>query len=412
MPSNQSSQKSTAKPKKAPVKRTNSAASQAPQFGLRKGPEHLVLVKKLVNACTEAEKIVLNHQKRPCFKKMDLLCGRLKQELLKNNNVVPNINSQGIVFALKDAILVFTRIVHAFNIVSGYFYNDSAELKSIENALEPGMRDSFLKWQEATEEFIDKLVPSLTNLDHLVAQNSGARKNANKKGAEKKVVSPNKSSISSTESSVDLLDGFIENSEEVQRMHDESGTYLRPGIYNPLQKQKKETKSKDELLLLKIFNDESQYFFENPDDLSPSAESTPIKPLSDLFRMKLHLIEKTDMFKLNELSESGIGDSMKLPNVEYIPQKTWKKIDSNGHARKIMRQILNLDAAEYFYYETSLHDTGCLVGSAASPLALKNLNEIVICIESEIYNSLDEILFDLRCMVKLVMDFFKVSRFC
>lgn len=45
--------------------------------------------------CEIAERLVQNHQKRPCFKKIDLLCGRLKQDLTNSSNVVANINSQG-----------------------------------------------------------------------------------------------------------------------------------------------------------------------------------------------------------------------------------------------------------------------------------------------------------------------------
>jgi hypothetical protein len=45
--------------------------------------------------CSAAESIAQNYRRRPCFKKIELLLSRLKQELNVHQNIVSNINSQG-----------------------------------------------------------------------------------------------------------------------------------------------------------------------------------------------------------------------------------------------------------------------------------------------------------------------------
>lgn len=52
-----------------------------------------------------AEKLAFNHRNRPCFKKIDSLCARMKQDLIRPDGVLPNINSQGIAWAVKDLYL-------------------------------------------------------------------------------------------------------------------------------------------------------------------------------------------------------------------------------------------------------------------------------------------------------------------
>jgi len=51
-----------------------------------------------------AERLANAHRNRPCFKKIDTLCARLKQDLLRPDGVLPNINSQGIAWAVIPAV--------------------------------------------------------------------------------------------------------------------------------------------------------------------------------------------------------------------------------------------------------------------------------------------------------------------
>lgn len=188
-----------------------------------------------LNGCEIAEKVVLNHQKRPCFKKIDLLCGRLKQDLTNNNNVVANINSQGVAWAVKDFIFVFTRIINAWIILRGYVYNQADGLDRIKGSIDPNLNSAFLEWQESTRKLTDSLVKSYVSLDHLVQNQRSPREHREQQ--EESPSSPIYDANFLNELNRKLFDPYtIENSEEAQRMHSENGTYFKSAIYMPLQK--------------------------------------------------------------------------------------------------------------------------------------------------------------------------------
>lgn len=189
-----------------------------------------------LNGCNIAEKVVQNHQKRPCFKKIDLLCGRLKQDLTNNNNVVANINSQGIAWAVKDFIFVFTRISSAWVILRGYIYNKSEGLDRIKSSIDPNLNKAFLDWQDVTRKLTDSLVKSFVTLDTLVL-NQRSQKDKKDQQLEE-FISPNYDDAFLVDLNRKLFDpDTIENSEETQRMHSANGTYFKSAVYEPLQKQ-------------------------------------------------------------------------------------------------------------------------------------------------------------------------------
>jgi hypothetical protein len=68
------------------------------------------LTRIAMKGCDLAEDLSNSHKKRPCFKKIDSLAARLKQDLVRTDNVLANINSQGLAWAVKDFIFVFTRM--------------------------------------------------------------------------------------------------------------------------------------------------------------------------------------------------------------------------------------------------------------------------------------------------------------
>jgi hypothetical protein len=45
--------------------------------------------------CSSSESIAESYRRRPCFKKIELLLARLKQELNIHQNIISNVNSQG-----------------------------------------------------------------------------------------------------------------------------------------------------------------------------------------------------------------------------------------------------------------------------------------------------------------------------
>lgn len=107
------------------------------------------------------------HRNRPCFKKINCLCARLKQDVDRADSVLANINSQGVPWAVKDFIFVFTRIVSAWNIIKDYVYNNSDGMRTIKSAISDRLVDSFLKWQEITTDFVEDLTKSFDGLQDL-----------------------------------------------------------------------------------------------------------------------------------------------------------------------------------------------------------------------------------------------------
>ncbi|XP_023166107.2 protein mitoshell isoform X2 [Drosophila hydei] len=115
-----------------------------------------------------AERLANAHRQRPCFKKMDTLCARLKQDLLRPDGVLPNINSQGIAWAVKDFIFVFTRIVNSWVILKGYVYNTPDGLNKIKDELPSGFMAAFDNWQISTLTIVEMIIKSFVNLDGML----------------------------------------------------------------------------------------------------------------------------------------------------------------------------------------------------------------------------------------------------
>ncbi|XP_043654339.1 protein mitoshell [Drosophila teissieri] len=235
-----------------------------------------------------AERLANAHRNRPCFKKIDTLCARLKQDLLRPDGVLPNINSQGIAWAVKDFIFVFTRIVNAWVILKGYVYNTPDALNKIKDELPAGFMASFDSWQVSTLSLVQMIIKSFVSLDELLQKQKnsfsgkdGAFTNLNNSSSVRSFIDSNDSSSlgqkhqgmttgqgpsafstpqnqirnavaegqDPTPSSLykpkcalnlNYLYTMIEDSEETQRNVDANGTYLKTGTYQPLQKESKQ----------------------------------------------------------------------------------------------------------------------------------------------------------------------------
>lgn len=213
-----------------------------------------------------AEKLAYTHRNRPCFKKIDSLCARMKQDLIRPDGVLPNINSQGIAWAVKDFIFVFTRVINAWIIIKGYVYNTPEGLNKVKSALSPDFAASFVAWQDTTMDFIENLIKSFVNLDNLVQSqknvyqksdttnaataNSRNANLANNISTPIKILQPGTSLL---EESFDFLNAstekcaqnslnknyiytMVEDSEGSQRQATVNGTYFKTGTYNPIKK--------------------------------------------------------------------------------------------------------------------------------------------------------------------------------
>ncbi|XP_053960169.1 protein mitoshell [Anastrepha ludens] len=204
-----------------------------------------------------AEKLAYTHRNRPCFKKIDSLCARMKQDLIRPDGVLPNINSQGIAWAVKDFIFVFTRVINAWIIIKGYVYNTPEGLNKVKAALSPDFAVSFAAWQDTTMDFVENLIKSFVNLDNLVQSQKNVYQKSESNGTRTapsttpiKLLQPVNSLIddsfdflnASTEKSQqnalnkNYLYTMVEDSEGSQRQATVNGTYFKTGTYNPIKK--------------------------------------------------------------------------------------------------------------------------------------------------------------------------------
>ncbi|XP_055913039.1 protein mitoshell-like [Eupeodes corollae] len=197
-----------------------------------------------------AEKLAYTHRNRPCFKKIDSLCARLKQDLVRPDGVLPNINSQGIAWAVKDFIFVFTRVMNAWIIIKGYVYNTPEGLNKVRSALSPEFVRSFTAWQETTVSFMDNLIQSFINLDNLVQSQKNVYQKANNSTPMK---ASNDDSFEYSSSPVDEFVGLnkeptatqntnytytmVEDSDLTQRENAVNGTYFKTGTYNFIKRE-------------------------------------------------------------------------------------------------------------------------------------------------------------------------------
>uniref|UniRef100_A0A1Q3FSQ8 Bromo domain-containing protein n=1 Tax=Culex tarsalis TaxID=7177 RepID=A0A1Q3FSQ8_CULTA len=242
----------------------------------------VALTEMAMQGCELAEQLATHHQKRPCFKKIDSLCARMKQDLIRPDSVLANINSQGIAWAVKDFIFVFTRIINAWIIIKGYVYNTPEGLERVQKVLSPDFLESFSKWQDATIDFVDCLIKSFTNLDQMVQtqRTSGVQKESKYGGggrqsktdeekerhihelyeylkdmipnlAESKAAAAAAAASSSDNTSTSdmsdrssvvfdsaksFLASVVNDSTQAQMKHNENGTYFKTGIYEPVKK--------------------------------------------------------------------------------------------------------------------------------------------------------------------------------
>ncbi|XP_063699985.1 protein mitoshell [Culicoides brevitarsis] len=223
--------------------------AQVPNYDVSNLKDQLhELTRIALNGCDVGETIALSHQKRPCFKKIDSLCARLKQDLLRPDNVIANINSQGVAWAVKDFIFVFTRIINAWIIIKDYANNQSEGLQKVRSAYSPNFCASFEKWQDSTIDFIDQLIKSFAGLDDLVQSQRTQNYTPSKEDHLNVSGGSSNDSLKSGSSKNSVL---ISNSESVQAKHDEAGTYFKTGVYEPL--LKRESPRKEEMQHLRGF---------------------------------------------------------------------------------------------------------------------------------------------------------------
>lgn len=267
-----------------------------------------------LRGCESAARIFLNHSKRPYFKKIDLLCDRLKQDLGVTDKAVVNINSHGVSWAIKDFIFVFNRIIGGWAILRDYFYSTSEGMNCVNESVDPNLAEHFMKWQEATEKLANSLVISFENLQ-----------NVNHRNSNRKVMKQSNSvlNLSSADQQINfqhIFDPLVnEDSEQVQL----AGGYLKSAVYKPVSSSEgsvapntpSSTHNVDPLKLLfnemqpeNFYSDQSRGAHSMPlykRCASDSSEKTPKKTNN---RLKVNLTEKFEAVNLNNNMDEALFD--------------------------------------------------------------------------------------------------------
>lgn len=182
-----------------------------------------------LQGCESAAKISQHHSKRPFFKKIDLLCDRLKLDLGVTNKAVLNINSHGVAWAIKDYIFVFNRIISAWVIMRDYFYSISDGMQCVKKSIDPNLTQIFLEWQDVTREMAKSLINSFEKL-HKLDQHNGNRKVMSGVDYLNKSPAFNFSKVDNDYFQNLFVPLIDENSEQAQVV----GGYMKSGRYQPL----------------------------------------------------------------------------------------------------------------------------------------------------------------------------------
>jgi hypothetical protein len=186
--------------------------------------------------CLYTENVAQRHYKNPCFRKIEYLLTRLKNELTFQHNVASNINSQGTAWAIKDFTFVFSRIINAWIILRDYIYDGADEMNKLRGEFDPQFVQSFYDWQGSTLLMIKGLLSSIENLEIQNARSGGTD--------EKRVKQFYSSHIEQKEPlQREFLEKFqselfspniAENSEEIQIRAHHGNLYFRAGVLKPL----------------------------------------------------------------------------------------------------------------------------------------------------------------------------------
>lgn len=193
------------------------------------------LQRTCLEGCSLSESTAQNYRRRPCFKKIELLLSRLKQELNVHQNIVSNINSQGTAWVIKDFIFVFTRIINAWIIMRGYIYDSARELDHLRDNFDPELMNSFLEWQTATLKMVRPLINSVDMLNTYTQNKDISKKKKDKVAREE----PLKEQHYEDEFLEDFQKTLftpqcVANSEEIQLRNHHTNSYFRAGVLKPL----------------------------------------------------------------------------------------------------------------------------------------------------------------------------------
>lgn len=124
------------------------------------------LIYLAVNGSSIASQLAITHRSKPCFYQIENVCKRLMTDILRP--ISPQVEHQGSVWAVKDFIFVFTRIMNAWMIIKGYINNNHSGLHNIKAEFSPELAASFTAWENSSLVFCSNVIKTFINLNNLV----------------------------------------------------------------------------------------------------------------------------------------------------------------------------------------------------------------------------------------------------
>ncbi|XP_052864534.1 protein mitoshell [Anopheles cruzii] len=322
------------------------------------------MISLALRGCKTVDSFIGHFQKRPCFKKIDSLCARLQQDLVKNDNVLSNINSQGLAWVLKDFVFVFIRIMGAWLIVKGYAVSQPSVLMYVRRELCSKFPAALNQWHKATRELVESLITSFTNLSHLSSHRGGLI------------------GFPMTLSAAMAGNGYVENTNgadsRTENADDVSfpnndGDYIRTGVYKTLRKP--------------------------PGLPEPSkrADKKAYENQTILFNRYM----ETD-YPNSETNQTGPAPILNLSQ----PQHTHREIEA---VNEVIRQVFEIEEAKYFlnpwFIKARFPDFYLL-----NPV-FKDLRTIVLHNEKGDYPTVKALEKDLEEIVNVCMQYMSAIRF-
>ncbi|XP_049548408.1 protein mitoshell [Anopheles darlingi] len=356
--------------------------------------EHIdELIEIALQGCKLAESLATNYQKRPCFKKIDSLCARLKQDLLKPDNVLSNINSQGLAWAVKDFIFVFTRIMNAWNIIKGYARSEPRGLAYVQQELCPNFLKAFGQWHKSTLQLTQSLVTSFTNLDKLAKSHRGSAT-----GFPMTLLPGGYRYESSTADAEPQGEGAVS-------FPNNDGEYIRTGVYKTLRKPPGFDDLPKAMQKINVHDQNDtdacreQRFTMSVSSQESSSPSTPLSPVTTL-------PAAPPPSPADQIQEHGMSDEEwnELFNRSEL-QETCPNDVVEAYST-LMRRVLEIKESEYFiniWITKAYFPDFYLCGPS-----FNDLRTIFSNTKKGIYPNIKALLSDLQKLIKACMTYLNV----
>lgn len=175
------------------------------------------IVKLFEDGCKEGEEIAEKNKHRPCFRNIQNLCVKTRNEITKPNTTTSNIHSQGIPWATKDFVYAFVRLANCWQILNGYLAKGTS-LRKVEKEYTPSFKECYERWEKNSIELATELRKVFGNLDTNLSKS--ACRNEKRRQVEMEGGYDSDTDSNSTDTT---FDSFV--------LYNDGKIYMKPGNY-------------------------------------------------------------------------------------------------------------------------------------------------------------------------------------